>query len=223
MCSVPSMCSRMSRTARPEVAASDQLDDPACAGHWSASEHLVGMGDPRDQVAHLPLHLGHRRDQPRRERAASATPMWKCTSARRVPGEGGPRTAMRAVHSWKPQQVLLAGALYGEHRGSRLHRHAVVEHRSGGALPAGPSRRARSSGPSSATNVSAGAPPQRHQVPALDERRAARASGSSVRCAAGRPARAPVVGGCRGRGGRGGWPCRAARPSPRRSWPGPRA
>ena len=31
-----------------------------------AGQHLLGMGDPRDQVAHLALDLGHLGDQPRR-------------------------------------------------------------------------------------------------------------------------------------------------------------
>ena len=79
------------------VAAPEQLDDPAVL-RVRAHQHLVRMGDARDQVAHLPLHLRHGRHElgeiePPRPR--------RCGSARRragTPRTGG-RRAIRSVHS----------------------------------------------------------------------------------------------------------------------------
>ena len=59
-CSVPFRCSRTSCAARPAVAVLER-------GHERrvllvrAGEHRRGVGDVRDQLAHLALHLGHRR------------------------------------------------------------------------------------------------------------------------------------------------------------------
>ena len=64
MCSVPSMCSRIIRTARRRRRGA--AHDQAAVLVVGAGQDLGRVGDQRDQVAHLTLHVGHRAEQPRR-------------------------------------------------------------------------------------------------------------------------------------------------------------
>ena len=82
MCSVPSMWRAHQRWPRAVASRLAQAADEAAVLLVRPRQHLLRVGDQRDQRRHLALHLGHRGDQPRRP-AASATPMWKRMSARR--------------------------------------------------------------------------------------------------------------------------------------------
>ena len=59
---MPSMCSRISSHGSQRVSAPQQLDQPPVL-LVRVQQHLRRMGDYRDQVAHLTLHLGHLADQ----------------------------------------------------------------------------------------------------------------------------------------------------------------
>jgi hypothetical protein len=133
-----------------------------------ADQHLLRMRDARDQVAHLPLHLGHGGHDPGR--------MGGLGHADVEADVGAPVLVERAgdVHPVgqleQPVEVLVTGPLRGEHGGAGLNGDAIVEHRAG-LLPEHlglhvlPERRpVRDEG-------AAGAAAQRHQVTALHERR----------------------------------------------------
>ena len=64
---MPSMCLR-TRSRGPRRVALAQQPDQFAVLVVGAGQHLLGMGDQRDQPAHVALDLGHRRDQARRAR-----------------------------------------------------------------------------------------------------------------------------------------------------------
>ena len=79
------------------------------------------MGDERDELAHLALHLGHRRHQPRR---AAPPRRGRCGSGCRRGGSprSGPAAAMRATSRSAPRVRRRRRALGRQHRGARLER-----------------------------------------------------------------------------------------------------
>ena len=67
MCSVPSMCSRIRPTARVASPRRSRLHQRRVLG-VRVGQHLLGVGDQRDQVAHRALDLGHLDHEPGRAR-----------------------------------------------------------------------------------------------------------------------------------------------------------
>ena len=182
-------------------------------------EHLVGVRDAGDQVAHLALDLGHGGDEPR----ASARPRpGRCGSARRRAGSprrrrlvaSSARSARRGGRG-RPPSARSAG----EDRGARSPRPR------GSRAPPGLRRRASTrrpvwpSGGASATNVPPARPRSEIRCPLWTSvvsawRRVEREMLQLVgQVALGGQA------GCPARGGRAGSRCPAARRSPRR-WSG---
>jgi hypothetical protein len=132
-------------------------------------EHLVRVGHPLDQVAHLALHLGHRGHEPRRV-AGLREPDVEAHVRAPVDLEGRGRRGAHVLGERVEQvEVLVARPLAGQHGGAGLHHHPVVEHRA----RLFPERQCRAlltkrrlldhEGP-------ARAPALRHEVPALHER-----------------------------------------------------
>ncbi len=125
MCSVPSMWSRIRRTAAAGVALLQQPHQPPVL-RIGVGEHLLRVGDQGDQRAHLPLHLGHRGDQPRRVGRLGHADVKADVGAAvigEVPGRGHP-LHVRA----EPSQIPLARALARQDHGPRLDSNALVEH-----------------------------------------------------------------------------------------------
>ena len=156
----------MRRTARPASRRRISIDDAAVLG-VGAHQDLVRVGDAPDQLAHLALHLGHRGHEPRRVRglrhadveAHVGTPVLLPRRPLRHPGGAG----------LEPGEVVLVGALDGEHRGARLHGHARVEDRARGLAERVLDAALRERGLVGHEGP-AGAPAQSHEVSALDER-----------------------------------------------------
>jgi hypothetical protein len=132
-----------------------------------AGEHLGRVGDQRDQVTHLRLRVGHRAQQARRLRRLGET---------EVEADVGAAVLLEVLHlpGHLPDQLLeaielrRAPPLRGQQHRPRLDRDAVVEDRPGTlverlASVLGQRRLLSDEG-------AAGPPPQRDQVPALDQR-----------------------------------------------------
>ena len=164
MCSVPRMCWRISEAAASESPARQQHDQLAVL-LVGEGEHLLGMGDERDQVAHLALDLGHLGDQLRRAGGLGDADVEADVGAPVLLEVG------RARHPLDPRlerrEVGGLGALGGEDRRADLDRDPAIEDRPGVAaqrlLVTFVQRRARGDeGP-------AGAPADRVQVTGLDQ------------------------------------------------------
>ena len=213
MCSVPSMCSRRSRTA-PAASPLPQQHRPAAgAGRWSGSGPRSGGRSARSGRSSAPGPRSSRSTS-RGDPAASARPMWKRMSERRYSSKSSavapsappaPRGA-RAARRWPARRRA----------GPRRSRS-----RPGSRGPPRPPRRASSPGPPasggcSATKVPPARPRRETRWPLWVSvvsawRRVEREIAQFARQLALRrqpAARAPA--------GRAGSRCRAARPSPRR-------
>ena len=213
MCSVPSMWRRISATARVGVALSQQRDELAVLV-VRARQDLLGVGDLGDQVAHLPLDLGHLGDQVRRVRGLR---------------DADVKADVRAAVLLEARRLRHP---LDELRRARRNRRRSARSLARTTAPSSTatrwSRTARASRPSGSTSLSverralgdegaAGAAADRAQVARLDQRRQRLAQ---------RRARDPELLGERraraaacfpARGARPGSRCRAARPSPRTS------
>ena len=159
------MCSRTSRTAAPASRRRSRETSRRC---WAFERVSTSsrVRDVRDQVAHPPLDLGHRRDQPRRARRLGEPDVEAHVGAAVV------LEARRAGHPLdellEAREVLGLRPLGGEHGRAGLDRHAVVEHAARLALeqPRAGLRERRRVGHERAAR----APAQRHEVAALHER-----------------------------------------------------
>ena len=154
MCSVPSMCSRMRPTAR--VASPRRR---SCAERAvllvRVGEHLVGMGDQTDQLAHRALHLGHLGDQPRRAGALGERDVEADVGAAVLLEVARP-PAIRSTSSSRRSKSLGLAPLAGEQRRARSRS------RPGGRGPTRPPRReARGSAPESGGSEATNVPPPR--------------------------------------------------------------
>ena len=166
MCSVPSVCSRISRTARGPSPLRSALQQPRVL-LVGAGEDLRRMGDQRDQVAHLRLHVGHRAQQPRRLRRLDDADMEADVGAAVL------LEVLELVVHLRDQlveavELLRAPPLRRQQHRPGLDRDPVVEHRPGALverLVVGFGQR-RPLGDEGA----AGPPALRDQVAALDQR-----------------------------------------------------
>ena len=141
---MPRMCSRISAAAPVGVAAAQQAR-PARVLGVGAGQHLLGVGDQRDQVAHLPLDLGHLGDQARRVRGLGDADVEADVGAPVLlevrPARPSARPARRARRA-----RARCGALGGQDRRADLDRDPVVEHRPGVARRAARRRARRAAG-----------------------------------------------------------------------------
>ena len=216
MCSVPSVWSRISRTARGTSRRVSRRDQPAVL-RVAAAEHLLGVGDPGQQVAHVALGLGHGGDQPRRARGLRDADV----EARVQPAVLGEVLGRRHPLDRVVQPLDVVGlcAFAGQDDGARSRRPRAPR------APPTPPRRAAAvppcatSGGPQRRRRAAAAPAVGHEMAALHERGQCLAQGG---------ARDPQLVGqvtlgreLRPREGAGpaGWPCPAARRSPR-MWSG---
>ena len=92
-----------------------------------AGEHLLGMGDQRDQVAHLALDLGHRRHQVGRAGGLGDADVKADVGAAVVLELGRIRHLLDQLV--EAVELLGVGALGRQDRRTGLDRDAVVEHR----------------------------------------------------------------------------------------------
>ena len=132
MCSVPSVCSRISRTARGPSSRRSALTIFAVL-LVGAGEHLGRVRDQRDQVGHLRLHVGHRGDQARRagrlgeadvEAQVGAAVLLEVLGLRRH----------RLDQLVEPVEPRRPGPLGGEQDRARLDRDPLVEHLPGAGV-----------------------------------------------------------------------------------------
>ena len=126
------------------------------------------MGDPVDEVAHLALHLGHGGDQARRVRGLGHPDVEMDVGAAVVVER--PRLFHAHGQAVEALEVLLLGALGREDGCARLHGNAIVQHGAGilgEHLTLGGLSEGRLVGHEGAARPAS----QRHQVPALYERR----------------------------------------------------
>ena len=213
MCSVPSMCSRISCTARAASPRRSSADQPAGAARSSASAPARGARSGRSGRSSDPAPRSSPSTR-RGERAASAIPMWKRMSARRY-SSNSCAPAIFFTSSSRRSSCSALGPLGRQDRGADLDRHPVVEHRPGLLAQRLASRSA--SGGRSATNVPPLRPRGETRWPLCTSVvRARRSVEREIPQLAGE-ARARTAGGCPEAAGRGGSRCRAARPSPRTS------
>ena len=126
---MPSMCSRTRRTAWRESPLRDQPHQLAVL-RVRVGEHLVGVSDQRDQLAHPPLHLGHLPHEPWRVGRLGEPDVEADVAAavglEVVAGVGHPLDQVVEL-----PEVLGLRALAGEQHRPGLHRHPVVEDRPG--------------------------------------------------------------------------------------------
>ena len=201
------------------LAAAQQAYEPAVLS-VRAREHLLRVGDPGDQLAHVPLHLGHGRHEPGRMGGLRYPDVEAHVRAAVLLEAVGGRHALDEL----VEHVQVAGlrALGGQDRGARLDRHPLVEHRAGVVaegflvLSHGERRGVRHEG-------AAGAPAQGDQVAALHERGQRLAQGRAGDAElASQVALGRQLATC-GRAAPAGWRCRAVRRFPRRWWEAERA
>ena len=168
MCSVPSVCSRICRTARGAVALAQRLDQ-ARVLLVGAGQDLGRVGDQRDQVAHLRLHVGHRAQQPRRLRRPRRCRCGSGCRCGRYSSKFSSSPAIFATSSSSRSNCASLPRSAASITAPGLDRDPVVEHRPGALVQrlAGLLGQRRLLGDEGA----AGPPPLRDQVPALHQRR----------------------------------------------------
>ena len=127
------------------VALSEQAHEAPVLG-VRAGEHLIGMRDAGNQVAHLPLHLGHGGHETRGMRGLREADVEAHVGAPVLLERSGGGTHPLGERV-EVVEVGRRGPLGGQDRGARLHRHPVVEGTR--ALPR-PTRHRRVSAPSEA-------------------------------------------------------------------------
>ena len=193
MCSVPSMCSRIRPTAR--LASPRRSSRTSCAVlRVRVGEHLVRMGDQRDQVAHRALDLGHLGHEPRRagglgeRRCGSGCRRAGTPRSRRPPPSSRPaRRAGRSRRASARSQARIVAPVSIATRCSRTDHARLAERLGSPAPPAAAPRRRRCPRP---------APAARPGARSASGSSAPRA-GSSARSAARRRARARAAACCR--------------------------
>ena len=150
MCSVPSMCARMSRTAFAVESARINSTSRRCCSLDFVST-CSGMRDPGDERAHLPCTSVIAATS-RGDCAASAEPDVEADVGTPVVREVlGIRHAIHEV--LQALEVLLSGPLAREDHRTGLDRHALVQRRPGARRRAARCHARSASGGCSATNV----------------------------------------------------------------------
>ena len=128
MCSVPSMWRRIRARARVGVALAQQRDQLAMLV-VGARQNLLGMRDPRDQLAHLTLHLGHLGDEVRRVGSLGDADVKANVGAPVILELDG--ADIRSTSSSSAAYSVSVDAFAGEHDRPELDGDAVVEHGAG--------------------------------------------------------------------------------------------
>ena len=209
--SVPCRCSRISRAARPRVAAREQRDQLRVLG-VGALEHLGRVGDVADQLAHRALDLGHRRHEPRRAGGLGEAEVEEHVG---LPED---REVADLAHrlDLAPEPREVAGARRARRRARRRRPRPRRGSRAARATrPARPARPPAAAAGRRRTSRRRGRAPRRGAR--SGSARSAPGAASSARCRAARRDRAPAAAARPARAARGGSPCRAARRSPRTS------
>ena len=173
MCSVPSMCSRSSRTAPAASPLAQQPRPAAGAGRWSWSGPRRGGRSARSGRSSAPGRRSSRSPaaatrRPRRGRCGSGCRSGGTPRSRRL-------AAIRAVSCLEPVELLGVGALGGEDDRPGLDRDPVVEDRPGRLVEqlAGPAGERRLLGDEGAARAAAA----RDEVAALGQGRQRLAQG----------------------------------------------